>query len=96
MPLTSGNDVSDKPFWSPNGRLIYYLSNRDGFGCLYMQRVDPSTGRALGEPTVLKHLHEAQQSILRVGMGSAGITGSRDKIVFNMSSSTSDIWLLEP
>ena len=31
--------------WSPNGRMLYLFSARDGFRCLYVQAVDPATGR---------------------------------------------------
>jgi hypothetical protein len=31
--------------WSPDGRLLYFVSSRDGTRCLYASRIDPATGR---------------------------------------------------
>ena len=47
----------------PNGRLIYYLSNRDGFGCLYAQRIDPDTGKLADAPLEVKHFRGSEHSL---------------------------------
>jgi hypothetical protein len=95
-PITGADQLNDKAFWSPNGRLIYFISDRDGFGCLYAQRIDPDTGRLIGAARDVKHFHETRHSLIRVGMAGFGITASLDKIVFSMVTSSTDVWLLEP
>jgi len=41
IPVTAMKAGADKPRWSPDGNLIYFISNRDGFFCLWAQRVSP-------------------------------------------------------
>ena len=48
IAVTSGKYPDSFPTWSPDGGMLYYLSNRDGRLCLWGQRVDRSTGRATG------------------------------------------------
>ncbi|HYI93928.1 MAG TPA: protein kinase, partial [Bryobacteraceae bacterium] len=33
IPITAGDLSDDKPRWSPDGNLLYFTSNRDGFMC---------------------------------------------------------------
>ena len=40
--ITSGEFSDDKPRFSPDGNLLYFTSNRDGFVCLWAQRLDPA------------------------------------------------------
>ena len=34
--------------WSPDGTFLYCFSGRDGFGCIWAQRLDPATKRPQG------------------------------------------------
>ncbi|MBL8291895.1 MAG: serine/threonine-protein kinase, partial [Bryobacterales bacterium] len=47
-----------RPWWSPNGRVLYFTSERDGFRCFRAQRLDPVSKRPVGEPIDVKHFHE--------------------------------------
>ena len=49
--------------WSPDGRLLYLLLERDGFRDLYAQRVDAARGSPVGDPFVVQHLHEPQAAL---------------------------------
>ena len=45
IPVTTGEGWDDKPRWSPTGSLLYFMSQRDGFRCIWAQRLDLSTRR---------------------------------------------------
>ena len=49
IPVTDGSSWDRRPRWSPDGNLIYFNSIRDGFQCLWAQRLDPVTKRPAGE-----------------------------------------------
>ena len=46
--------------WSADGNSIYYWSVRDGFRCLYMQRLDARTKVPIGAPVAVLHRHASQ------------------------------------
>jgi eukaryotic-like serine/threonine-protein kinase len=76
--------------WSPDGKLLYDTLDRDGFLCIWTQRLDPATMRAGGAPYAVFHSpHNVRISIdnwLDIG---------RDKILFSMGERTGNIWMAE-
>jgi hypothetical protein len=48
------DDLAD---WSPDGNTLYFSSRRDGYTCLWGQRLDPSSRHPIGEPFAVRHLH---------------------------------------
>jgi eukaryotic-like serine/threonine-protein kinase len=83
----------DKPRWSPDGNVLYFVSERDGFRCIWAQRLNPAAKRPLGPAFSIFHAHEARRSLMNVGWGDLQISVARDKIVFNMSERSGNIWL---
>jgi Tol biopolymer transport system component len=43
--------------WSPDGRILYFPSSRDGHRCLWGQRIDPISHHPQGEPFAVQHFH---------------------------------------
>jgi hypothetical protein len=95
IPVTDGSTFEDKPRWSPDGRMIYFTSDRDGFRCLWAQRVDPTTKHPSGPPLPVYHVHAARRSLLNTGVLKLEIAVARDKIVFNMGEITGNVWLAQ-
>ena len=84
---------NDKPRWSPDGNRIYFVSDRDGFACLWSQALEPETKRPVGPPLPLYHIHQVRRSILNVGWALMHIAVAPDKIVLNMGEITGNIWM---
>src|SRR5262249_9192904 len=63
VPITDGSTREDKTDWSPDGDLIYSISDRDGFLCIWAYRLDPQTKKPAGEPTAFFHSHSARLSL---------------------------------
>jgi Tol biopolymer transport system component len=61
------------PHWSPDGNLLYFVSNRDGFWCLGAQALDPQTKRPAGPPIDVYHFHSARRSITSTLSGTIGL-----------------------
>lgn len=95
IPVTDGSTFDDKPRWSPDGRMIYFTSDRDGFRCLWAQRLEPTTRRPAGPPLPVYHFHTARRSLLNTGVFKLEIAVARDKIVFNIGEITGNIWLAQ-
>jgi Tol biopolymer transport system component len=85
----------DKPRWSPDGNLLYYTTDRDGFRCIRAQRLDPGTKRPVGPPIDIYHSHSARRSITNAGVLSLEISLSRDRMVFNQEERTGNIWMAD-
>jgi Tol biopolymer transport system component len=45
IAVTDGSTLDFEPRWSPDGSLIYFLSDRDQFRCIWAQRLDRVTKR---------------------------------------------------
>ena len=41
IPVADGAWFDDKPRWGPDGRMIYFVSNRSGVPNLWCRRFDP-------------------------------------------------------
>ena len=78
--------------WSPDGRLLYFLLEDDGFRCLYAVRIDPDTGRATGNMTAVAHFHSASREWGSTGFSSAVANGL---FVFNQVETSGNIWMLK-
>ncbi len=83
----------DKPRWSPDGNLLYYTSDRDGYRCIRAQRLDPVTKRPVGEAFDVYHSHSARRSLRNAGIELMEISVGPDKMVFNLGEMTGNIWM---
>ena len=50
LPVTDDAAVDFSPFWSPDGRILYFGSDRGGSFNLWRVAIDEATGRTRGEP----------------------------------------------
>jgi hypothetical protein len=62
-----GESNNDKQRWSPNGNLLYFVSERDGFRCIWAQRLDPGSKRPVGALFAVYHSHSPQRSLMNLG-----------------------------
>jgi hypothetical protein len=95
IPISSGEFWDDKPRWSPDGSLLYFISNRDGFLCVWCQRLDPVSRQPAGPPFDVFHFHNAGRSMMNVGLAALEPSVARDRIVLNLGEITGNIWLGE-
>jgi WD40-like Beta Propeller Repeat len=63
VAVTSGEFWDDKPRWSPDGRIIYYASLRNGFFNIWGRRFDQTQGRPLGEPFRVTEFERLEHTI---------------------------------
>jgi eukaryotic-like serine/threonine-protein kinase len=85
----------DGSAWSPMGDVLYYESDRDGSWCVWAQRLQRETMRAVGPPVAIHHAHSARLSIGNIGPTNRGLAASRDRVVFNMGEMIGNIWMTE-
>ena len=90
IPITDGEGTERYADWSPDGNLLYFLSERDGFRCIRGQRLDPATKHLVGPPFDVYHFHHARQPIGTVDPIVISPTVAREA-VFSMIETTGTI-----
>jgi hypothetical protein len=76
------------------GNLAYFFSRRDGYLCIWAQRLDPVAKRPVGAPFAVFHSHNARISLAN-SAEPGGFSLGRDRMVFNMGEHTGNIWMAE-
>ena len=95
IPVTDGEGWDGMARWSPNGNFLYFVSDREGSRGIWVQRVEASSKKPLGEPRLVRHFEETRLSLSGVSPGSLRINVAQDKIVFTLREMTGDVWLLD-
>ncbi len=83
------------PAWSPNGQMLYYLSERDGFCCVWSQKLDPSSKKPVGQSQAVFHAHESRIR-LNFPKGNGTVAVAKDKLALWMGESTGNIYMATP
>ncbi len=96
IPLTKGTAADDKPRLTADHRRLLFTSESDGYRCIWVQELDPTTLRPLGEPKAIHHFHSARRSMARVLANLQEIAIGGDRLIFNMAETTGNLWLLQP
>ena len=52
------------PKWSPDGRSLYFLSQVDGWNCVWAARFDPTTGKLVRAASAFMHFHRQNRPLL--------------------------------
>ncbi|MEO7651717.1 MAG: hypothetical protein ABIZ80_14730, partial [Bryobacteraceae bacterium] len=91
VALTDGKSWDTAPQWSPNGKLLYYTSSRDGFRCIWAQAVS-RTGPE-GSPFPIAHFHQARRSPRLVPFGANDMHVAAAEIVTTVGELTGNIWM---
>jgi len=93
IPVT-GDSGGDTPGFSHDGKLVFFSSDRDGFLCIWAQRLGSDMHPA-GEPFAVYHFHQPRRSPRNLKEKFKLAVGPR-MIVFNQAEITGKIWLLDP
>jgi Tol biopolymer transport system component len=97
IALGDGQSEERDPVWSPGGSLLYFLSERDGFRCVWARKLDPSTRHPVGEAFAVAHFHSARRSLKRSPGGAKmiGLSVAPGRMMLAFGELTGNIWLEE-
>lgn len=95
VPIIQSKDYLSNPRWSPNGRYVYYLSERSGRCGLYAQKLDPRTQKPDGDARAV-FFPRGERLHLNYPKGDGFIDVAADKIVFMVDELAGNIFLVTP
>lgn len=95
IPITDGTAWDDKPHFSFDNKLIYFTSDRDGFRCIWAQRLTPDMHPS-GSPFAVYHFHSQRRSLANLPLGSMSLAAGPGILVFNQGEYTGNLWLYDP
>ena len=93
--VVEGPSLDRQPVWAPTGSTLYFLSERDGARCVWAQRVDTGTRRAVGTPFAALHMHQFRYSLGEIDVASIGLSIANGQLFFASSDLQSNVWLAE-
>jgi Tol biopolymer transport system component/DNA-binding winged helix-turn-helix (wHTH) protein len=94
IQITEGKHWDDKPRWSPDGKIIYFVSERGGFFNVWGIHFDPVNGRAEGEPFQVTAFDNPRLMVAEY-MPSVGLTLTKDQLIVTVSQVSGSIWVLD-
>jgi dipeptidyl aminopeptidase/acylaminoacyl peptidase len=92
--MTNGAWFDDKPRWGPDGRVLYFVSNRSGVANIWGRGFDTSTGTPIGEPFPVTSFRSAQFQLTPQTVR-MDIAVTATHLLLPMSESRSEIWMLD-
>ena len=96
IAVTAGHYSDDKPQFSPDGTTLFFTSDRDGYLCIWSQRLDPVTRHPVGPATAFEHFHNAMGRdavSFPFLQWDSDLTVARDKILISLPNPKNDLWL---
>jgi len=96
ITVTTATGINRRPWWSPDGNLLYFLSSRDNYQCIWAQPLNAATKRPRGEPIEVYPFHEARRSLSILQGANFGPAVVGGRIVFSLAEQSGNIWLAEP
>jgi Tol biopolymer transport system component/DNA-binding winged helix-turn-helix (wHTH) protein len=98
IAVTDGRYNDDKPQFSPEGNTVYFTSTRDGYLCIWAQKLDPMTKRPVGEPLGYEHFHNSagRDAVTFWGGGIyPDLSVARDKMLMELPHFRAEIWMTQ-
>src|ERR1017187_5741809 len=95
IAVTDGSKLERAAAWSADGRFLYFVSERDGFRCIWARPLNALTKKPSGEAFPVRHFHSARFSLRHFGTQGylAGLSAGEGALVFSMGELKGNVWL---
>jgi Tol biopolymer transport system component/DNA-binding winged helix-turn-helix (wHTH) protein len=94
IQVTDGKQWDDKPRWSPDGKMIYFVSGRGGVFNVWRIHFDPASGKPMGKPFPVTAFDSRGPMVPRQ-IQDVELSLTQDKLVLTMEDRSGSIWVLD-
>jgi Tol biopolymer transport system component/DNA-binding winged helix-turn-helix (wHTH) protein len=91
---TEDRYFEDKPRWSPDGRTLYFLSNRNGFWNLWGRRFEPDAGKPVGDAFQVSRFDSTLQMVPS-NVSDLQIAITRRRLILPVTQTSGAVWVLD-
>jgi len=97
IAVTDGQHSDDKPQFSADGNTILFTSTRDGYLCIWAQRLNPITKHPVGQPFAVEHFHnsEGMYGAMLDNQWNYDLSVARNKMLINLPEVQADVWMTQ-
>jgi Tol biopolymer transport system component len=95
LPLTKDKAWEAAPQWSPDSRLVYFISNRDGYRCIWARHQE-EVKTSTGEPFAVYHFHDTRLSPANTALDATDLFVGSGQIVISLGELSGSLWMLTP
>jgi Tol biopolymer transport system component/DNA-binding winged helix-turn-helix (wHTH) protein len=92
--ITDGRAYDDKPHWAPDGRTIYFASDRGGLWNVWARRFDPTTGTPVGDPFRVTSFDSPRQT-LATHLSRMQFAITANHLFLPLTETSGELWMLE-
>jgi hypothetical protein len=92
-PITESKYWSDKPVWSPDGKIIYFLSSRQGFLNVWGLHFDAARGKTSGDPFPVTAFNSPSLMVPN-NIVFVEVSLTQDRLALTMAQVSGSIWVL--
>jgi serine/threonine protein kinase/Tol biopolymer transport system component len=92
ISIVEGSSYVGSPRWSTDGSVLYFLSERDGYCCIWAQRLTSTAKKPVGEAFAVYHEHRTR-FLLNRPRGWGSITVGGNTLVLSSAEVTGNVWM---
>ena len=94
VALTDNAHWDDKPRWSPDGKIIYFISGRSGFFNVWGVHFDPHRKKVIGRPFAVTNF-SSPASRMPEHAPSVDLSVTEMKLLLTLEQDSGSIWMLD-
>jgi hypothetical protein len=95
IPITDDKGLNRNAVWAANGQRVYFLSDHDGFRCIWARNLEAATKRPVGDAFAVYHAHSARVALTSIAVGQISLSATKDQVFYSQPELSGNVWMVE-